>query len=324
MSLIIKALKGSKRSIKDFDESHLIDIEVTMSDQYLPSSVIVFSLNEKAIQRDDEPLHKPIVTMGFQKPDGEISLDHWFNELVPESTPYPSGLKTIEFRENWGQYNSFTSMTIIYKLGRYFINIEDVRDPSNNCILIVEHSDRTYELIQKYPNALIFESSERVLDASVYYGNKNLAVITHYEGDTIPKIGKGFVFPYKESMTLFEATKLYLKGDKSFTIDKSLFDLNNDIPVDNTQIIRCIDLGDFHYFETEDKLVKFTTLPNASIEIIKVCLNEINNIADEADKKEIGLLFIKVLREACISETPDKTIVKDCISFLVNLKSNKT
>jgi len=322
MSLIVKALKGSKRSIKDFDESHLIDIEVTMSDQYLPENVIVFSLNEKTIQRDDEPLHKPIVTMGFQKPEGAISSDYWFDFLLPENSPYPSGFKTVEFRENWGQYNSFTSMTIIYKLGRYFINIEDIRDPSNNCILIVEHSDRTYELIQKYPNALIFESSEKVLDASVYYGNKNLAVIAHYEGDTIPKIGKGFVIPYNEHMSLFEATKLYLKGDKSFVINRNLFDLDETIPADNTQVIHCIDLDEFHYFETEDKSVKFTTLPNAPLEIIKVCLNEVEKITNVSDKHEIGLLFNKVLREACVAETPDKTIVKNCISFLVNLKYN--
>jgi len=317
MSLTICAIKGNRKSKKPFEEFDILKV-ISKVDRLEEGNLVRISLLEDKEQEIDTALNTPLMYLTVrEREDFTVTEDNWL-EYILGPTKFPAAFKTLDFPVYSRQIMSFTSMTIIYDYGKYFISVVDVNSQDNDYIFMVDDSTTDTEILKNYSSGLVFDKRVDVESTRIMYGHKSLSCIVKYKDQ---EQTKGFRLQFKESIDPLTCFKMHLTGEKNFSITKDMFDYTLEIPKSNSLALSCTVMDDFYYFETEDKTVRFTTDKNAGLLAIKAAMNSIANISDTKTKVFEDSRFKDVLVDALNSEVSNERVIYKCMDFISTINA---
>lgn len=315
MSLTIRAIKGNRKTNRSFEESSILNV-VSKVDRLEEGSLIRISLLEDIDQKDNTTLNTPLLYLTIrEREDYTVTEDNWL-EYILGPVKFPAALKTIDFPTYSRQIMSFTSMNIIYDYGKYFISVIDGNSQGNDYIFMISDSTTDSELLRNYTHGLVFDKRSDVESVRIMYGHKSLSCVVKYKEQ---EQTKGFRLQFKESIDSLECFKLHLSGENTFVISKEMFDLETIIPKNNILSLTCLTVGDFYYFETEDKTVRFTTDKNASLLAIKSAMNSVSKISNTQTRVFEDARFRDILIDALESEVSNEKVIYKCVDFISSI-----
>lgn len=315
MSLTIYALKGSRKSRKPFDENNVIKCRVELN-RTGEDNLVRLSIFEDINQEDSSVLNLPLLYLCLRDTeDFVIDEVNWIEHLLG-SMKYPPSLKAIDFMAYSRKHMSFTSMNIIYDYGKYFAYVVDVNSDDNDFIFMIKNDSINTEILKPLPDALVFDTKPEVEMTKVFYTHKSLACMVKYKDLVDPKT---FLISFKHPVSDMECFRSHLNGDKTFELNRNLFDMDADTKKGVTLLINPISIGkdNFYYFKTEDNAVKFTIEKNAALYSIKTVLESI----DKNNNNSLHDSFREVLTNSLNSNSPNETVVYSCVDFIQNMLS---
>lgn len=313
MSLKMYAVKKGMGYIPESQDIEIIPMTVRISDTDLSGNPVKrVEFLKDVEQTDDSPLNVP-VTWFYLKNDLFSPTQNWLDVLLGGSQ-YPSSIRSIEFDALTNPHKSFSTMTIIYDYGRYFLTVYNPTYPEHNYVFMVEDDRAKHELLKPYKHGSVFRKDTTVSKVVIGYGHKSVGLITYFNEDPHPTM---YRINFKEEMTSNVAFNLFLKGDSSFIITDDLFDGEC---TNRKSVVRAINLTkveDLFFFETEDKKISFSTEPRMDLDVIRQAWITIDRTTPVEDRPEVILMFRSVLMEALRdNDASTEAIVDKGIDFI--------
>lgn len=315
MSLKMYAVKKGMGHIPESQDIEIIPMTVRISDTDLSgNSVKRVEFLKDVEQTDDSPLNVP-VTWFYLKNDLFDPTQNWLDVLLGKSQ-YPSSIKSVEFDALTNPHKSFSTMTIIYDYGRYFLTVYNPTYPEHNYVFMIEDDRAKHELLKPYKHGSVFRKDASVSKVMIGYGHKSVGLIAHFNEDPHPTM---YRIIFKEEMASNVAFNLFLKGDSSFVITDDLFDSDNTTRNPVVRAINFTKVEDLFYFETEDNKISFSTKPRMDLDVIRQAWITIDKTTPIEDRPEVVLMFRSVLMEAlCDDDASAEAIVDKGIAFIKN------
>jgi hypothetical protein len=312
MSLNIYAIKGNRKSKRPFEDYGIIKA-TSKIDILEEGNLIRVSILEDKLQEDDKSLNIPLMYLTIRsREDFVVTEDNWLEYLLGP-TKFPVAFKNLDFPTYSRQIMSFTSMNIIYDYGKYFISTVDGNSQDNDYIFMIDDSTIDTEVLKNYNHGLAFDQSSDVESSRIMYSHKSLSCVVKYKDS---EHTKGFRIPFKESISPLDCFKMHLTGDKNFSIDKDMFDLDTVLTKNSILTLSCVKVNDFYYFESEDKSVRFTSDKNASLLAIKATMNSVSAIANPDTKLFEEGRFRDTLMDTLNSEVSHEKVIFKCVYFI--------
>lgn len=258
---------------------------------------------------EDTPLVKISIRSKSNTP---VTSDNWLKIFLNGSL-YPTGLRKIIFEPIVQQYIDYDALSVIYHLGRHFLTFKYSQDPTRNFVISVYDPIHSPDVVEPIEHATVFYKDPSIEKCMLSYSHTRLALITRDLADVTTNV---YMANFKQALPTETALKLHIEIDTAFRATPEMFE---DTPVDShpkSVYLIWRDFDMFHYVETSDGKVRFTTMEIPSLNAMAAVFYRISLITDEHERESTEQSFRDSLMTTLKERFTENDILNICVEYL--------